>query len=123
MSELLKTELRQMLTAYLDGRQDKAFVSESEGLVIEGFQDEAWFDEVSEGFALFVPGGGTYYLDEAAIAAALRQLLERLGDTDGAGADPWAEQMNTEHGCSADSLNDSVISCTDDSGDASTCGG
>jgi hypothetical protein len=33
-------ELRQMLSAYLGGRQDKAFVSEIEGLVIEGFQDD-----------------------------------------------------------------------------------
>lgn len=122
MSALLRTELRQMLTAYLDGRRDKAFVSEIEGLVIEGFQDEAWFDEVSEDLALFVPGGGTYYLDEAALAVALRKLLDRLGDTGGAGADICMEQPNAELRCSAASFNDSVISCTDDFGDASRCG-
>lgn len=123
MSELLRTELRQMLSAYLDGRQDKAFVSEIEGLVIEGFQDEAWFYEVSEDLALFVPGGGTYYLDEEALAVTLRTLLKRLSDAGGGGADSCTEQPNAEHGCSAGSFNDSVINCADDSGEASTCGG
>ena len=33
--------------------------------------------------ALFVPGGGTYYLDEEVRAVTLRTLLERLGDTGG----------------------------------------
>jgi hypothetical protein len=123
VSELLTTELRQMLSAYLDGRQNKAFVSEIEGLVIEGFQDEAWFDEVSEDLALFLPGGGTYSLDEEALAVTLRTLLKRLGDAGGGGAASCTEQPNAEHGCSAGSFNDSVINCADDSGEASICGG
>ena len=59
--------------------------------MIEGFQDEAWFDEVSEDLVLFVPGGGTYYLDEQALAVTLRRLLKRLGET-GGGADSCTEQ-------------------------------
>ena len=112
-----------MLSAYLDGRQDKAFVSQIEGLVIEGFQDEAWFDEVSEDLALFVPGGGTYYLDEEALAVTLRTLLKRLADASGGGADSCTEHPNAEHGWSAGAFNDSVINCAHDCGEASTCGG
>ena len=80
MSDLLVAELQRLIDMFLRcGRQDKDFVAEIEGLIIEGFQDEEWFDEVSEELSLFVPGGGTYYIDEADLARVLRRLSILLG--------------------------------------------
>jgi hypothetical protein len=54
--------------------------SEIEGIVIECCQDEQWFDEVSEALALFVPGGGGYYLNEDALASELGLIVPTLRD-------------------------------------------
>lgn len=89
MSKLLAAELRRMLTEYIDfGRRQKAFVSEIEGLVIEGFQEEPWFEAISEDLSLFVPGGGDYYLDEEALAVTLIRLREILARPEAERGDP-----------------------------------
>lgn len=72
-------ELTEVIGRFLDGSDRSAkHVGEIEGVVIGCCQDEEWFDEVSESLALFVPGGGGYYLDELELAAVLRPLFDLL---------------------------------------------
>jgi len=72
-------DLLQLIEQFVNGGEPtKAIAAEIEGLVIECFQDEPWFDDVSEALALFVPGGSTPYLDESALAAELVPIAEAL---------------------------------------------
>jgi hypothetical protein len=49
-------DLLRLVERFVDGgEQTKSVAAEIEGLVIECFQDEPWFDDVSEALALFVP--------------------------------------------------------------------
>ncbi len=50
----------------------KALAADIEGIVVECFQDEPWFDEASEALAMFVPSGTTPYVDERSLSATLR---------------------------------------------------
>ncbi len=72
-------DLLHLIERFVDGgEQTKAIAAEIEGLVIECFQEEAWFDEVSEALALFVPGGSTPYLDESGLAGQLAPVAVEL---------------------------------------------
>lgn len=72
-------DLLRLIERFVDGgEQTKSVAAEIEGLVIECFPDEAWFDEVSEALALFVPGGSTPYLDESALARQLAPIAVEL---------------------------------------------
>jgi hypothetical protein len=79
-----RRDLLELVEQFIDGvDQSPALAAQIEGIIIECSQDEAWFDEVSEALALFVPGGGGRYIDERQLAAelvgvagALRQALE-----------------------------------------------
>ena len=59
--------------------------SEIEGIVFESCQDEQWFDGVSVTLALFVPGGGGYYLNADAFASEVGFIVPILRDVVGAG--------------------------------------
>jgi hypothetical protein len=72
-------DLLGLIERFVDGdEQTKPVAAEIEGLVIECFQDEPWFDDVSEALALFVPGGSTPYLDESALAGQLAPIAGEL---------------------------------------------
>ena len=72
-------DLAEAIGRFIDGDDQSGLrVSEIEGIVIECCQDQYWFDSVSEALALFVPGGGSYYLDETQLEAELRPLLAVL---------------------------------------------
>lgn len=68
-----------MIMKFIDGcRRDKSSVDEIEGFIIEHFQDEWWFDDISEALALFVPGGGEFYIGEDELVLRLRDLQNAL---------------------------------------------
>lgn len=68
-----------MIQRFVDGgERTKSMAAEIEGLVIECFQDEPWFEETSEALALFVPGGTRPYLDESALARELAPIAAEL---------------------------------------------
>jgi hypothetical protein len=72
-------DLLHLIERFVDGgEQTKSIAAEIEGLVIECFQEEAWFDEVSEALALFVPGGSMPYLDESGLASQLAPIAVEL---------------------------------------------
>lgn len=71
-------ELSELIQRFLDGEQTEAVAPDIEGLVIECFQDEPWFEEASEALALFAPGGSTPYLDEAGLARELALVAAEL---------------------------------------------
>lgn len=72
-------DLLAMIERFVDcGERTKSLAAEIEGLVIECFQDESWFDDASEALALFVPGGSTPYLDEAGLARELAPVAATL---------------------------------------------
>jgi hypothetical protein len=58
--------------------QSPQLAAEIEGILIECCQDQSWFDEASEALAMFVPGGGGYYLDEQGLVEALRPVASAL---------------------------------------------
>ena len=72
-------DLLQLIERFVErGERTKSMAAEIEGLVIECFQDEPWFEDVSEALALFVPGGSTPYLNEAALARELTPVAAAL---------------------------------------------
>lgn len=72
-------ELATAAGRFVDGLDQSArLAAEIEGIVIECCQDEPWFDDVSEALALFVPGGGGYYIDEHGLSTELRVVLAAL---------------------------------------------
>ena len=72
-------DLLEMIRRYIDeGERTKVLAAEIEGLVLECFQDEPWFDDLSEALALFVPGGSSPYIDETALARELAPVEAEL---------------------------------------------
>lgn len=75
-------DLLHLIERFVDrGEQTKAVAADIEGLVIECFQEEAWFDELSEALALFVPGSSKPYLDESALTHQLGPIAVELRTT------------------------------------------
>ena len=72
-------ELALLLGRFIEAvDQSPQLAAEIEGLVIECGKEESWFDEASEALALFVPGGGGYYLDEQGLAEALKPVAAAM---------------------------------------------
>jgi hypothetical protein len=72
-------DLLELIRRFVDGSdRTKSVAADIEGLVIECFQDEPWFEEASEALALFVPGGSTPYIDEDQLARELAPVAEML---------------------------------------------
>ncbi|MCZ7627612.1 MAG: hypothetical protein M5U19_00205 [Microthrixaceae bacterium] len=72
-------DLLELIRRFVDGSdRTKSVAADIEGLVIECFQDEAWFEELSESLALFVPGGSTPYIDEDQLAREIGPIAELL---------------------------------------------
>ncbi len=61
-----------LIDRFVAGETSRAAAGEIEGLVLECFSDEPWFDDVSLALALYVPGGRGHYYDEAAVARELQ---------------------------------------------------
>ena len=81
-------DLLEMIRRYIDeGERTKVLAAEIEGLVLECFQDEPWFDDLSEALALFVPGGSSPYIDEAALARELAAVEAELNRSLHVGSD------------------------------------
>ncbi|MGB6059373.1 MAG: hypothetical protein WBF71_14035 [Microthrixaceae bacterium] len=70
--------LLELVQRFLDGERSKAMAADIEGLVIECFPDEPWFEEASEALALFAPGGSAPYLDESGLARELSFVVAEL---------------------------------------------
>ena len=60
-----------LIVRFAAGDTSRATADEIEGLVIECFLDEPWFDDVSLALAQYVPGGGDHYYDEMAVVREL----------------------------------------------------
>ncbi len=74
-------ELLRLLEQFIGGAdRSRRLVDEIEGIVIECFQDESWFEDVSTSLAQYVPGGGEHYFDEKALAAELKPVVKVLED-------------------------------------------
>jgi hypothetical protein len=72
-------DLLELIERFVDGGEPtKSVAAEIEGLVIECFQEEEWFEEASEALALFVPGGSSPYLDETALTRELAPIAVEL---------------------------------------------
>lgn len=61
-----------LIDAFVTGRdQSKQLAGQIEGLVLECFADEPWFDEVSLALAQYAPGGGRHMYDQNAVSSEL----------------------------------------------------
>jgi hypothetical protein len=73
-----------LIDRFAAGDTSRATADEIEGLVLECFSGEPWFDDVSLALALYIPGGGGHYYDEAAVVRELEVaravLLAEWGD-------------------------------------------
>ena len=79
MNQRVASELARAIGRFVDGEDQSARqASEIEGLVVEWCQVQDWFESISEALALFVPGGGSRYLDETQLVVELRPLLAVL---------------------------------------------
>lgn len=67
-----------LIERFFAGDTSRAAADEIEGLVLECFQGEPWFDEVSYALALYVPGGGDHYYDEVAVIRELESASTPL---------------------------------------------
>ena len=76
------TDLLRLIDRFVSGEDTSlAAASEMEGIVIENFETEDWFDDVSVALAQYTPGGGEHMYDERALAVELgeaRVALERM---------------------------------------------
>ena len=73
-------DLAAAIERFVDGSDQSAqLAAEIEDVIIECCQDQEWFDEVSEALALYVPGGGGFYIDEQRLASELRTVYGLLG--------------------------------------------
>ncbi|HEY3142121.1 MAG TPA: hypothetical protein VGJ86_13380 [Acidimicrobiales bacterium] len=73
------TELLSLLDRFIEGPdRSRRLANEIEGIVIECFPDEPWFDDVSTALAQYVPGGGPHDYDEGALIAELRPVAETI---------------------------------------------
>jgi hypothetical protein len=65
-------DLLQLIDAFVTGRdQSKHLAGQIEGLVLECFAGEPWFDEVSLALAQYAPGGGAHMYDEDGVSSEL----------------------------------------------------
>lgn len=71
-------DLHELIQRFLDGGRTKAVAADIEGLVIECFQNEPWFEEASEALSLFALRGSTPYVDEYGLARELSMLEAEL---------------------------------------------
>jgi hypothetical protein len=72
-------ELLSLIDSFLSGtNRSKRLAEEIEGLVLECFADEPWFDEVSLALAQYAPGEGSNYLSERDLATELASVAKAL---------------------------------------------
>lgn len=71
-------DLLRLPERFVDGERTKPVADEIEGLIVNCFQDEPWFDDTSYALALFVPGGTTPYIDQSGLARELAHLAAGL---------------------------------------------
>jgi hypothetical protein len=74
--EALRVALREYLCGHITSREK---VREIEGLLSE-IDDNPLFEELEDLVALYNPGGGPEYADEAALHGEIRWLLTELGE-------------------------------------------
>jgi hypothetical protein len=67
-----------LIDRFSAGDTSRATADEIEGLVLECFPDEPWFDEVSLALAQYVPGGGDHFYDEVAVVRELEAASTAL---------------------------------------------
>lgn len=65
------TALLALIDRFAAGDTSRATADEIEGIVLECFPEEPWFDDVSLALAQYVPGGGDHYYDAVAVAREL----------------------------------------------------
>lgn len=75
-----------LIDRFVRGETARATADEIEGLVLECFPDEPWFENVSLALAQYMPGGGMHYYDEAAVAQELKEASAALRAV---WCDPW----------------------------------
>jgi hypothetical protein len=74
-----KEELLTLIERFVSGdNRSLQLVGEMEGLVLEFFSDEPWFDDVSLALAQYAPGGGQNYLGEADLAGELAAVAKMI---------------------------------------------
>lgn len=79
MNDADRRELISLIDAFLGSSgSKKAIASEIEGLVLECFVDEPWYDSTIESLSLFVPGGSSPYVNEDELAKELRPVRAAL---------------------------------------------
>jgi hypothetical protein len=67
-----------LIDRFAGGDTSQATAGEIEGLVLECFPDEAWFENVSLALALYVPGGSGHYYDAVAVIQELNEARSTL---------------------------------------------
>jgi hypothetical protein len=88
MSEAVKL-LADLLQAFVSGSdRSMALVDRVEQVLIERFQDSELYEELSPAVASYRPGGGDHLVDEEALAAEFRYVLDRLREEGQLGPDP-----------------------------------
>ena len=72
-------ELLAAIDDFISGaNQSRVHANKIEGIILEHFMGEQWFDDVSIALAQFSPGGGTNYYDEKALAIELKAVSDIL---------------------------------------------
>jgi hypothetical protein len=82
VAQMTKSDVRELvdlIDKFVSGEnRSRELANEIEGLAIECFADEPWFDDVSLALAQFVPGGGDHFVDEADLIAELTPAARSL---------------------------------------------
>lgn len=68
-----------MINLFLSGADiSLRAVNDMEAILLENLTKEAWIDDAVLALAQFSPGGGTHFLDEAAVSAVLKEVKADL---------------------------------------------
>jgi hypothetical protein len=82
-----RSELITLINRFVsDEERSLRLANEIEGLVLERFREEPWFDDVSLALAQYAPGGGEYLVSDEQLASELMAVMEAIeGHTDDTG--------------------------------------
>ena len=79
MTEGIVNEVVASIDRFLSGADtSRTLVNEIEGILLEHFTLEPWFDEASLALAQYRPGGGEHLFNEHDLAQVLREVRQDL---------------------------------------------
>jgi hypothetical protein len=75
-----ETKLRDLVLLFESGaNQTRGLVDQIEGLVIELYLDEPWFDDLSEALSLYLPNDEPGYVNARFLLVELQPIMSLIG--------------------------------------------